>query len=104
MSKQLVVHKGRVNVVAANLQMDISGATITSQIRERPEQDSPLIATWTVTVTDATTGKLSLFLDDAPNVIVQAKGFMDILRVTGGQPVSVFDEPLAVEFRGTVTV
>lgn len=104
MSQQLVVHKGRANVVAVNLQMNVTGETITSQIRERPEQDSPLIATWAVTVVTAATGVLQLFLDDSDSLIAHSRGFMDIVRLTGGQPVTVFDEPLAVEFRGTVTV
>jgi len=103
MPKQLVVHKGRANVVGVILGFDITGDTITSQIRERPDQDSPLIATWTVTVTTAGTGTLSLFLDDSANLITQSEGFMDIQRLSGGQPLTVFDEPLAVELRGTVT-
>jgi hypothetical protein len=45
-----------------------------------------------------------MFLDDQEGLITAERGFMDVLLVTGGQPVSVFDEPLAVEFRGTVTV
>lgn len=103
MPKQLVVHKGRVNVIAVNLGFDVTGETLTSEIRERPEQDSPLIATWTVTVTTAATGLLSLVLDDSSNTIAQSEGYMDIKRVSGGQPLTVFDEPLSVELRGTVT-
>lgn len=104
MGKQLVVHKGRVNVVAVNLGFDVTGETLTSEIRERPDQNSLLIATWTVSVTTAATGLLSLSLDDSTNEITQSEGFMDLKRMSGGQPLTVFDEPLAVEIRGTVTV
>lgn len=104
MGKQLVVHKGRVNVVAVNLGFDITGETLTSQIRERTDQDSPLIADWTVSIVTPGTGVLSLLLDDTDNSIEHSTGFMDIKRLTGGQSLSVFDEPLAVELRGTVTV
>lgn len=104
MAKALVVHKGRANVVAVNLGFSVTGETLTSEIRERADQDSPLIATWVITVVNAGLGTLSLFLDDSANEIEQSNGFMDIKRLSGGQPLAIFDEPLAVELRGTVTV
>jgi hypothetical protein len=105
MSSQVIVHKGRTNVMTVKLNINVSGETFTSQIRERPDQNSELIATWTVTVTDVATGVLSLLLDDSvTSTITHSNGFMDIKRFSGGQPLSVFDEPVAVEFRGTVTV
>jgi len=103
MSKQLVVHKGRYNTITVNVGIDLTGDTITSQIRERPEQSSELIAEWDVTVTDDSAGLLTLVLDDSANEITASKGFMDIKRDSGGNPLPVFDEPLAVEFRGSVT-
>ncbi len=103
MAKQVVVQKARANTKNLNLNMDLTGDTITSEIRERPEQTSTLIATWTVTVVDASLGKYTLFLSESDSDVTQKEGFMDVLRMTGGRPVSVFDEPLSVEFRGTVT-
>ena len=104
MAKQIVVHKGRVNSKTLKLNMGVTGDDLYAEIRERPDQSSPLIATWVLTAEDTTIGKFNMFLDDQEGLITAERGFMDVLLVTGGQPVSVFDEPLAVEFRGTVTV
>lgn len=103
MAKQLVFHKGRYNSVIVNLGGGITGDTLTSEIRERPEQSSPLILIWEVTLLDTTIGELMLAYDDSAGEITHSKGFMDIKRVTGGSAVACFDEPLAVEFRGSVT-
>lgn len=103
MAKQLVVQKGRFNSKNLNLNMDVTGDTIISEIREQADQGSDLIATWTVVTVDASLGTFTLQLDDSDGLITQARGFMDVLRMSGGQPLSLLDEPLAVEFRGTVT-
>lgn len=105
MSNQIVVHKGRTNTLTVDLGIDVSGDTITSEIRTEPQVDAPLIATWTVAfTTDGTDGELTLTLDDTfTSQITVAGGFMDLKRVTGGEPVPVFDKPLEVVFRGTVT-
>lgn len=105
MSEPIVVHKGRTNVVTLDLGIDVSLDTITSQIRTKPDLSAPLIATWTVGYeSDGTDGKLVLTLDNVITAqIVEDAGFMDIKRVSGGEPLPVFDAPLEVEFRGTVT-
>lgn len=105
MSEAIVVHKGRTNIVTLDLGIDVSADTITSEIRTKPEQDAPLVAEWVVThETDGTDGKLVLTLDDIfTSQITVASGFMDVKRVSGGEPLPVFDRPLEVEFRGTVT-
>ena len=104
MSDAVVVHKGFTNTVSVDLGIDITGETITSQIKSLPDQDAALIATWSIAVDDAPNGLLTLTLDDViTSQITASKGFMDLRRVTGGEPVPVFDEPLEVEFRGTVT-
>lgn len=105
MSSKVIVHKGRTNVVTVSLGVDISNDTLTCEIRSEPNQESPLIATWQVAFkTDGIDGELVLTLDDViTDQIKAASGYMDIKRVTGGQPVPVFDEPLEVSFRGTVT-
>lgn len=104
MGNRLVVHKGRVNVVQVNLGIDVSADTITSEIRSEPNVDAPLVATWAVTFdSDGTDGKLILTLDDSTDSITASAGYMDLKRVTGGDPVPVFDAPLEVVFRGSVT-
>jgi hypothetical protein len=102
----VVVHKGRTNILPVSLGMDVSQDTITSEIRERRAQDSELIATWDVTfLTDGVDGELILILDDAESgAITHTRGYMDLKRVTGGEPVPVFDKALYVEFREVVTV
>lgn len=105
MSNEVVVHKGRTNVIRVHMGIDVSADTITSEIRSDPDVDSPLLATWIVAFeTDGTDGKLILTLDDVVTSGIQANGgYMDLKRVTGGEPVPVFDRPLEVSFRGTVT-
>lgn len=105
MSEPIVVHKHRTNVITVGLGIDVSGDTITSEIRSKPEVDAPLIATWNVEFADdGTDGELVLTLDDVhTSQITVADGYMDIKRVSGGEPLPVFDEPLAVVFRGSVT-
>ena len=105
MSNKVIVHKNRTNEVRVNLGMDVSADTITSEIRSEPDVESPLIATWTVAfVTDGTDGELLLTLDDTITAEITANsGFMDLKRISGGEPIPVFDKPLEVTFRGTVT-
>lgn len=106
MSDVIVVHKGRKTVIPVSLGFDVSGEVITSQIRSLPDQSSTLIATWTVAfLTDGTDGELILSLDDSVTVnIKETSGYMDLKRMSAGEPLSVFDKPLEVELRGTVTV
>lgn len=103
MSNTIVVYKNRTNVVMVSLGIDVSGDTLTSEIRT---QSGILIATWDVTFDgDGTDGELVLTLDDSMlTAIAYPSGLMDIKRVTVGQPISVFDKPLEVEFREVVTV
>jgi len=106
MSNEIIVHKGRTNVLTVDMGIDVSADSFTSQIRSEPHQTAPLICEWEVAFeTDGTDGKLILTLDDlATSQIKATSGYMDIKRVTGSEPVSAFDVPLEVAFRGTVTV
>jgi hypothetical protein len=105
MSNQVIVHKGRTNTIRVNLGIDVSADEITSEIRSEPEVESPLIATWEVSfVNGGVDGQLLLTLDDMETASIKANsGYMDIKRVKDGEPVPVFDRPLEVTFRGTVT-
>ena len=102
---QIKVHKGRTVIITVSLGYDVSGDVITSEIRENKDPESPLIATCVVSfLSDGTDGELVLTLDDAvTSVIEQSTGYMDMKRLTAGEPVAVFDEPLEVIFRETVT-
>lgn len=104
MGNKVVVYKHRTNRLPVKLGFDITGDTITSQIRVEEDPTSTLIATWTVTVTDAATGELLLTIDDtvAAGIAVDS-GFMDIKRVSGGEPLPVFAKPVEVTFQGAVT-
>lgn len=109
MSNSVRVHKGRTVTVAVDLGEDVSGdsAMPTSEIRATPERDGLLLATWAVAYPpggDGTDGMVVLVLDDiTTGQITAPKGYMDIKRVIGGEPIAVFDEALEVEFIGTVT-
>lgn len=101
---KVIVHKGRTCTLQVDLGIDITGDSITSQIRTEPNVESPLLAEWDVTVDVASTGKLTFVLDDTETASVSVtSGYMDIKRVVGSDAVPVFDEPLEVTFRGVVT-
>ena len=101
---KVIIHKGRSCTLPVDLGINVTGDTLTSEIRAEPNVASDLLATWGVTVDDASTGKLTLFLTAGQTGSVSvSSGYMDIKRVTAGVPVPVFDEPLEVTFRGVVT-
>ena len=102
---KVIVHKNRTNTISLDLGFDVSGDTITSEIRTEADHESTLLATWVVTFeTDGTDGKLILTLDNTfTGQIDVDSGFMDIKRISAGEPLPVLDRPLEVEFRGTVT-
>jgi len=103
-ARQLNVYTNRTNTVAVDLGVDITGNTITSEIRSEPKTGSTLIATWTVAITNAVLGTLTLTLDNsATSSITASSAYMDIKRIVSGEPVPVFDEPLEVVFIEAVT-
>lgn len=103
--EQIKVDKGRTVVLEVKLGFDVSQSVITSDIRVDKDPRSDLIATWAVSfLTDGTDGDLLLTLDESiTQAITKAKGYMDLKKVTGGKPVSVFSEPLEVLFRNVAT-
>jgi hypothetical protein len=104
--KQVVVHKGRTVILPVSLGFDVSQDIFTSEIRVEEDSLSVLIATWIVSFeTNGVDGELILRLDNSvTSLITKSVGYMDLKRVTGGEPVPVFDEPLEVLFKDTVTV
>lgn len=105
MASEVVVYKDRTNIITVALGMDVSADTITSEIRTEPSVDAPLIAEWDVSfATDGTDGELIFVIDDlVAGQITQNSGYMDIKRVSGGEPYAVFDKPLEVKIQGSVT-
>jgi hypothetical protein len=105
MSHAVIVHKGRTNVVEVDLGVDVSADTFTSEIRSEADIAAPLIMTWDVDfLTDGNDGMLVLTVDNLVTEQIKAtSGFMDLKRMTGTEPVAVFDRPIEVEFRGSVT-
>lgn len=99
----LVVYKNRTNIVPVSMGIDVSGDTITSEIRT---VSGTLIATWSVAfASDGTDGELVFTLDNsAVSSITHQTGVMDIKRVSGGEPLPVFERPIEVEFRNAITV
>jgi hypothetical protein len=103
MSNTIVVYKNRTNILTVSLGVDVSGDTLTSEIRTI---SGVLIATWDLTFdADGTDGELILKLDDLVTADIEySTGLMDIKRMSGGEPLNVFDRALEVEFRETVTL
>lgn len=106
MSSKIIVHKGRTNVLTISLGINVSADTFKSEIRSEPDVAAPLIATWVVSFkTNGSDGELVLTLDDVHTAQIKANsGYMDLKRTTGSEPVPVFDQPLEVSFRGSVTL
>lgn len=102
MSDKIIVYKDRTNIITVSLGIDVSGDTITSEIRTASGE---LIATWTVVFDgDGTDGELVLTIDNTLAATIEyATGLMDIKRVSGGEPLPVFEKALEVEFRESVT-
>lgn len=102
---KVIVHKYRTNKITVGLNMDITGDEIQSQVRTQRDPTSDLLMNWTVTVIDDATGELEFEVDDATTAQIEVdSGYMDILRISSGEPLPVLDRPLEVEFRNTVTV
>lgn len=102
MSDHIIVYKDRTNVLPVSLGFDVSGDTITSEIRT---PSGTLIATWVLVYdSDGSDGELILTLDNSVTSGVEySQGLMDLKRVVNGEPVAVFESAVEVEFRETVT-
>jgi hypothetical protein len=100
----IIVYKNRTNVISVSLGTDVSGDTLSSEIRAKEQVGSLLLATFDVTfATDGVDGEVILTLDDSETQDITAKmGFMDIKRVSGGEPYAVFP-PVKVVFKETIT-
>jgi len=106
MRQQIEVFKGRTTIIPVSLGYDVSTDTFKSEIRAGKTADSELIATWEIDfATDGTDGELVFTLDDLISAGVNRTiGYMDLKRITNGEPVNVFGEPLEVVFKESITV
>jgi len=103
MEDVIEIRRGRTEVVELNLGHPLGDDIYTSQIRAGQNVTSELIATWTVTVRNATNGILTLKLDDSVTAnIEQTYGWMDVKRVSNGEPLFECD-PIPVIFKNVVT-
>lgn len=105
MSDPVKIYKNRTNILPVELGINVSADTLVSEIRVDKNVTSDLIATWTVSfLTNGVDGKIVLRLDDSQlSAITQKKGYMDIKRISGGEPLPVFVEPVQVLFVDVVT-
>lgn len=102
---QLVVYKGRTNIVPVSLGYDVSNDTIVSEIRVEKNRESELIATWSISfLNDGTDGELILTLDDSETEdVVRTIGYMDIKRISNGEPLNVLDDVIEVLIKEPIT-
>jgi len=105
MSNEVIVYKGRDNTVKVQLGRDVSESEFTSQIRSGTSINTPLLAEWVVSFeNDGNDGKLILEMDALTSSQITAEvGFMDLKEMVGSSALPVFERPLEVVFRGTVT-
>jgi hypothetical protein len=105
MYDSIIIHRNRTNKVLVSVGIDVSQDTITSQIRTEKSSTSTLIATWVVSyVTNGSDGELVLTLDNsALTSVEESYGYMDLKRVSAGEPLSIFKYPVKVLFQGVVT-
>lgn len=103
--QQLKIYRGRTAVVPVSLGYDASSETFTSELRAEKDRNSTLLATWVVSfATDGVDGELVLTLDDTTtNNIVKNVGYMDIKRISNGEPLNVLDEPIEVLIKTPIT-
>lgn len=99
------IDRGRTEVKEFRFGYSLAGDSFKSEIRQGTRVDSKLIATWDIEfATDGSDGVLLLSLDDSITKDIPAgSGYMDIKRVTDGEPVSMFEHPLTVVIRNVVT-
>ncbi len=98
--QQIIVTRGKTVILPVSLSFNVAQDTITSDIRVDTDQTSPIIASWIVSfLNDGTEGELILTLDvSVTTAITQSLGYMDLKRVSSGEVLNLFDEPLEVIF------
>lgn len=99
----IVIHRYRTERITVKLRNGVGSDPITSQIRTRVNPTSTKIADFEVDVS-ADGRTIWLTLDDSvTREITVSGGYMDIKRISGGEPVNVIDTPIPVVFKNVVT-
>ena len=103
--KTIRVYKNRTNVLLVRFGRDISADEFSSQIKEDKTSSSEVVVAWAPSFeTDGTDGVLRLVLsNELIATITKSIGYMDIKRMSAGEPLPVFKELIEVHFKETIT-
>jgi len=100
--KRVTMFDNRTNTLLVAVGYDVSGDTLTSEVREAKSYESDIIAEWDVQfVTDGADGELVLTCTLAE--VGKTVGWMDLKRVSGGEATQVWDSPIEVLIKDPVT-
>jgi hypothetical protein len=109
-TEPVIIERDRTVVLQVELWADLTASSFASEIRAEIATDSALIATWTIVESTTinsegdTVTLLTLTLDNTTTAAITAdEGWMDIKRTASSEPFKVFDNPIPVQFRGSVT-
>lgn len=103
--KRITVYKKRTNTKEVWFGADYSDDELVSEIRVAADDESELIASWSIEPkTDGVDGKYIFTIDDSdlPSDIPD-KGYMDIKRISAGEPLAVHKGYIVVDFQEVVT-
>ena len=98
------VHKHRTTELHVILPYPTENDIFTSQVRKGRSQATEVIVEWNVSKSEESSNKLILVIDDElASTITETTGYMDIKRVTAGEPLAVFNDPILVTFKDVIT-
>lgn len=84
---------------------DLGDDIFTSEIRTGPTHEYPLIEEWDVSKKEGSNNTLILSLDDSKTSgITHVAGWMDVKRVSFGEPLPVLRDPIQVVFIEQITI
>lgn len=105
MLDRITVHKHRATVISFGFGIDLSQDTLTSQIRDSKNSTGNDLGFWDIQpLTDGTDGRyVFTFSPEKATLVTVDKGYMDVKRVSGGQPLTLMNRILTVEFKDVIT-
>lgn len=101
----VVIHRNRTEILQVKLRWDVSVDEYKSEIRAGKHPNSEKLAEWEIDLlTDGSDGELLLKLDNSVTKnLAKGSAYMDILRISGGEPLPVFNDSIPVVIRDSVT-
>lgn len=103
----VVIFRNRTTIVQVNLGFDVSADELISEVRKGKTTEDELIVAWDISfLTDGHDGKCLFKIDDSVVADVpedQVDGWMDVKRISGGEPLPVLAKPIKAIFRDVVT-